>query len=97
MLSKELSEAATEVIEILKYTNEKEVSKIPKQFMSFLRENCSKTYKITEDYSRPFSEINLKPKTEALLGIIYLKYWADEDGKIEFQKKLIKNEEKYSN
>lgn len=90
MVSKELSEAATEVIEILKYTNEKEVSKIPKQFISFLQENCSKEYKITDDYSRPFTEIKLKPKTEALLGIIYLKYWADEEGKKEFQKKLKK-------
>lgn len=97
MVSKELSEAATEVIEILKYTNEKEVMKIPKQFIRFLKEICSKTYKITEDYSRPFSEINLKPKTEALLGIIYLKYWADENEKIEFRKKLIKNEEENSN
>lgn len=90
MVSKELSEAATEVIEILKYTNKKDVNKIPKEFMSFLKENCSKTYKITDDYSKPFSEINLKPKTEALLGIIYLKYWADEEGKREFQKKLKK-------
>lgn len=88
MISKELSEAATEVLEILKYTNKKEVSKIPEQFISFLKENCSKEYKITDDYSRPFTEINLKPKTEALLGIIYLKYWADEEGKKEFQKKL---------
>ena len=90
IVSKELSEAATEVIEILKYTNKKDVNKIPKEFMSFLKENCSKTYKITDDYSKPFSEINLKPKTEALLGIIYLKYWADEEGKREFRKKLKK-------
>lgn len=85
MVSVELSEAALEVLEILKYTKESDVKKIPKDFITFLEANSSKTYKINKDFSKPISEIKLKPKTEALLGLIYLKYWANEEEKKNFK------------
>ena len=94
MISTELSEAAVEVLEILKYTRKSDVEKIPRDFIRFLEENSSTTYKINKDYSKPISEIKLRTKTEALLGVIYLKYWADENGKKEFQQKLNDNEKK---
>lgn len=95
MTSVGFGEAAVEVLDILEHTQESDVKKIPENFIKFLKENSSKTYNVEFDYSKPISEMNLKPKTEALLGIIYLKYWADEKGKKEFQEKLDKNEEIY--
>ena len=94
MVSVELAEASTEVLEILRMTRKEDVEKIPENFMKFLNENCSKTYKPNFDFSKSISEMNLKPKTQALFGIIYLKYWGDEQGKKEFQKRISENEKK---
>ena len=74
MVSRAYSEAATEVLEILSNTRKEELKKIPKKFLKFLSENSSKTYMPDFDRSKPIKELNLKPKTEALLGIIYLNY-----------------------
>lgn len=95
MVSAEYSEAASEVLAILDNTEVEEVNKIPKRFIEFLKDNCSKIYKPEFDYTKSIKELNLKPKTQALLGLIYLKYWADEEGKEKFNKKIKANEEKY--
>lgn len=92
---KTYSEAATEVLEILNNMNPEDINKIPKKFINFLEENCSKIYKPNFDLKKPIDELNLDSKTQALLGIIYLKYWANEEEKMEFNKKLKKNEIKY--
>lgn len=95
MVSAEYSEAASEVLAILDNTEIEEVNKIPKKFIKFLQENCSKNYDPKFDNSKSISELELKPKTHALLGLLYLKYWADEGGKQKFNKKIKANEEKY--
>lgn len=95
MVSLAYSEAATEVLAILDNTEIGAVNKIPKEFINFLKENSSKTYIPEFDYTKPIKELRLKPKTEALLGLIYFKYWADEEGKKEFSKKIKQNEEQY--
>lgn len=97
MVSVAYSEAATEVLAILDNTEEDAVKKIPKRFIDFLKQNSSKTYRPNFDNSKLIKELDLKPKTQALLGLIYLKYWADKDGKEKFNKKLKANEEKYQN
>ena len=95
MVSTAYSEAATEVLAILDNTEIEAVNKIPKKFLDFLKENSSKTYKPDFDTTKPISELKLKPKTEALLGVIYLKYWANEEEKIVLKKRLKENEIKY--
>lgn len=87
------AEAITEVLTILEYTEKEMVDKIPKKFIAFLEENSSKTYKPNFDCTKPIKDLKLKPKTEAILGIIYLKYWANEDEKIAFRKRARRNEE----
>ena len=89
------SEAAVEVLDILDHTREEDVERIPKKFVNFLKEQSSKTYKSTLDHSKTIKEMNLKPKTQALLGIIYLNYWADEEGKKAFKTKIKENEKQY--
>jgi len=95
MVSTAYSEAATEVLAILDNTEIEAVNKIPKKFLDFLKENSSKTYNPNFDTTKPISELKLKPKTEALLGVIYLKYWANEEEKIVLKKRLKENEIKY--
>lgn len=95
MVSVEYSEAAVEVLDILKYTRESDVEKIPKKFIKFLEENSSKTYEPNLDHSKPIKEMGLKQKTQDILGVIYLKYWADEQGKEKFRAKIKEKESKY--
>ena len=95
MVSVAYSEAAVEVLEILKHTREEDVKKIPKKFIEFLEKNKSKTYIPTLDYTKTISEMKLKSKTQALLGVIYLKYWANEEERLAFEKRVKENEIKY--
>ena len=97
MISKEYSEAAVEVLDILNHTDEKMVQKIPSKFIDFLKENSSKEYVSNLDHSKKIKDMELKPKTEAILGLIYLKYWADEEGKKKFEQKIKENEEFLAN
>lgn len=95
MVSVAYSEAAVEVLEILSHTRKEDVNKIPKKFLEFLENNKSKTYIADLDHTKTIKEMNLKPKTEALLGLIYLKYWANEEEKTAFKKRARENEIKY--
>ena len=95
MIDVAYSEAATEVLTILEHTEIEEVNKIPKNFIKFLKENSSKTYKPDFDFSKPINELNLKQKTQSILAILFLKYWENEEEKKSFKKRINENEEKY--
>ena len=93
MVGVSFQEAAVEVLDILEHTNKKDVKKIPENFITFLKENSSKTYVSKLDHSKAIKDMELKPKTEAILGLIYMKYWADEKSKKAFENKIKANEE----
>ena len=95
MVSVKYSEAAVEVLDILKYTREEDVKKIPEKFMDFLENNKSKTYIPNLDHAKEIKDMGLKPETEAILGLIYMKYWANEEEKAKFEEKIKKNEKLY--
>ena len=95
MESIEYGEAAIEVLDILKHTRKSDVEKISKEFIDFLKEISSETYKPELDHTKPIKEMGLQQKTQDILGIIYFKYWANEQEKKEFIAKLNKNEKKY--
>lgn len=84
MVSVSYSEAVTEVLDILKHTKKEDVEKIPKSFMDYLEENKSKDYVPDLDHSKSIKDMGIKPKTAALLGMIYIKYWADAKEKKNF-------------
>lgn len=86
---------ATEVLEILNHTQKQWVDKIPNSFINFLQDNSNKTYIPNFDYSKPIKELDLSPKAQAILGIIYLKYWANEKEKKLFNKKVIEKDKIY--
>ena len=95
MLSVKYSEAAVEVLDILKHTREEDVKKIPKKFIEFWENNRSNTYISNLDHSKDIKDMNLRPETEAILGLIYMKYWANEEEKAKFEKKIKENERLY--
>ena len=84
MVSKELSEAAVEVNEILKNTSPELVSKIPKKFIDFLKDIASKTYIFNYDVTKPLVEQSLKTKTKGLIALIYKDFLCDPKEKAEF-------------
>lgn len=95
MVSIGYTEAAVEVLDILKHTRKEDVQKIPKTFIEFLEKNKSTTYKSNLDHNKSIKEMNLRPKTHAILGIIYMKYWANEFEKEEFKNKVSIKENNY--
>ncbi len=95
MVSNEYSEAIAEVLDILEHTHKEDINKIPLSFMNFLKDNASKEYKPNLDHSKRIKDMQLKEKTIGILSVINSKFWCTEDEKIEFDKKLKENEEKY--
>ena len=75
MVSKEYSIAVAEVLDILKYTDEELVKKIPEKLMKFWENDKSKTYIPKLDHNKKLTEMQLTPKTKSLLAMIYLKYF----------------------
>lgn len=86
---------ATEVLYILNHTQKQWVNKIPNSFINFLQDNSNKTYIPNFDYSKPIKDLNLSPKAQAILEIIYLKYWANEKEKSLFNKKIMEKDKIY--
>ena len=86
------SEAMVEVLDILEHTDKADVEKIPTQFIEFLKKNQSKNYKSNLNHSQNIKDMNLNPKTQALLGLIYMKFWASEKEKKDFFNKINNNE-----
>ena len=88
-------DAMAEVLDILKHTRKEDLVKISPKFMEILENNASKTYIPNLDHSKELKDMNLKPKTRALISIIYREFFCDENQKNEYDKKLAKYEIKY--
>ena len=85
-------EAIVEVLDILEHTNKFDVNKISPKFIEFLKKNRSQTYKSKLNYTKSIKDMNLNPKTQAILGLIYVKFWADKEEKEKFIYKINENE-----
>lgn len=84
MVTKELSEAAVEVNFILEHSSQNIINKIPKNFINFIKEISSKTYKFNYDSSKSLNEQNIKPETRGLIALIYQDYICDKNQKDEY-------------
>ena len=78
MKETQYSEAAVEVLDILNYTNQEDVRKIPQSFIKFLTEIANKNYKVNFNHNVPISGLNLRKQTRELLGFIYITWWCDD-------------------
>ena len=88
------SEAATEVLDILNYTDPEDVKKIPTSFIKFLQEISNKNYEAKFDYSLSISELNLSKPTKQLLGFIYITWWCNDKDKIKYRNMISSNNSK---
>lgn len=95
MVSVEYSEAIVEVLEILEYSEESIIEKIPKDLMEFWQRNKSTTYKPDLNHNKSINEMNLMKKTRSIITMIYLNYLCDDDEKDNIKLILKDNEEKY--
>ena len=72
--SKDLSEAAVDVLEIIKYMDDSLINEIPLDFIKNLKQKSSKTYKSQIDFSKPLEENELSYTTKVLLTLLYRDY-----------------------
>ena len=84
---KEFQIALAEVDEILYFTDENIVSKIPSSFKQFVKENKDKNYISNINPYMSLDDQDLRPETEAIISLIYRSYIADEEEKEKFKKK----------
>lgn len=95
MTNIEYSEVIVEVLEILEYSDDNILEKIPKKLIKFWERNKSKTYKPNLDHNKSISEMNLKDKTKSILSMIYLNYLCNEEETKEISSIINHNEEIY--
>jgi hypothetical protein len=82
--------AYKEVHEILKYVGEEEKNSIPESFYNLINAKMNRDYNYTYDAEKEFKDQEMLLETRAILGHIYLKYWADET-----EKRIIENKLKH--
>ncbi len=95
MVSIEYSEAIVEVLEILEYSDDSIIEKIPKELIEFWQRNKSTTYKPKLDHDKSINEMDLKEKTKSIIAMIYLNYLCSDEEKDNINSILKDNEEKY--
>lgn len=88
-------EAVGEVLIILEHTEESLINKIPKQLLEFWKEIVPKDFNFEIDTTKSLDELNLKPKTKALIAMIYRNYWCTPEERKEYDRILKENEEKF--
>ena len=68
-MDEEFRKALTEVVEVLKNSEDSIIKKIPQEFNNFLNENMDKNYKPNIDFSKSNWEDNVKEDTKASIEI----------------------------
>ena len=85
-MTRDYSEAAVEVLDILDHTAIEKVNLIPRKFINYLKENAAKDYIANIDYSKPIEEMNIKVETKGILGTICRNWWWSIEQKQEFSR-----------
>ena len=88
------SEAAVEVLDVLNYTNQEDVRKIPQSFIKFLTEIANKNYKVNFNHNGPISGLNLRKQTRELLGFIYITWWCNDKDRNNYRNIIHSNNSK---
>ena len=92
-ITEEQAYAYAELLEILSFTDENLVNKIPKKLMNIFQTNASTTYENHLTASIPLEEQDVSKKTAALIALLSLNYWCEtEDEKNELKSILAENQ-----
>lgn len=95
MIDVELRKSFTETLDILKHMNKIYTEKLPKKFIQFMQDNQDNSYTPKFNYEANLQDFNIQKKTKALLGIMYLKYWSNDEQKKEYMHILNENQNNY--
>ncbi len=68
---KDLSNAFTELKEILNNIPREEYNKIPKKFLNMIRKNCNEKYDFKYNQALPLEKQDISEEAKALLSIVY--------------------------
>ena len=94
-MENDLSKAYVEILEILSNMEQKYVDKIPKKLLELFNEEKDKDYKIEINPNISLADQNLQRKTLALLAMLNLNYWCEnEEEKQEILKIYADNDKK---
>lgn len=96
MLSINTRQAYTEVDNFIELLDEYNRNKIPKKLREFFKKEKDNNYIKIIDSNIPIQEQNLKEETLALIAMLNLQYWCeDEEEKQRLKKVYSENERKY--
>lgn len=85
--------AYAELLEILSFTDESLVNKIPKKLINIFHKYALPTYKKHLDRNIPLEEQNVSKKTAALIALLSLNYWCEsKEEKAELKTILAEND-----
>ena len=85
--------AYAELLEILSFTDESLVNKIPKKLMTIFNTYALETYENHLDRNIPLENQNVSKKTAALIALLSLNYWCEtEEEKSQIKAILAENE-----
>ena len=90
--SENIPNAYKEVYTILKYVSKDDVNLIPKNFIKMLKSKMNVNYKFEYNENLDLENQIILRETRAILGYIFLNFWANDIQKNEITKKL--NEDK---
>lgn len=70
--------AYKEVYTILKYVDEEDVNKIPKNYMNMIKSKMNKDYEFKYDENVDFENQKILRETKAIFAYIYLNFWGND-------------------
>ena len=95
-ISKNTRQAYTEIDNFIELLDEYNKNKVPKQLRDFFKQEKDNSYVKNIDVDIPIKEQKLKKETLALIALLNLQYWCeDEEEKQRLKKVYTQNEIKY--
>lgn len=89
-------QAYSEIDEFLSLLKDEEINKVPKKIRDLFKEEKDKNYKKIIDPNKPIKEQNLKEETLAIIALLNLQYWCEDEKEKERLKEIYaKNEKLY--
>ena len=89
--------ALREVNDVLENMDEKYTKKISAEFINMMIKNMDLSYDFKYDITKPLEEQNLSEEAKTILSIIYLRYFCDENEKIDIIKQMKENDLEFEN
>ena len=81
-------QAYSEIDEFLSLLTEEQINKIPLKLREFFKEEKDKEYKKQIDSEIPIKDQNLKSETLAIIAMLNLQYWCEDEQEKEILNKV---------